>query len=84
MTTLGERFARALAAKDFAQVTDLLHPEVDFRGMTPGRFWEATGPAQVIDEVLTSWFEDQDRIDAVVAWRPAAWSTATGSPGGSR
>jgi hypothetical protein len=66
MTTLGEQFARALAAKDFGRVTGLLHPEVDFRGMTPGRFWEATAPEQVVDEVLTSWFEDQDRIEALV------------------
>jgi len=35
---LGERFVQALAAKDFAQVASLLHPEVDFRGMTAGRF----------------------------------------------
>jgi hypothetical protein len=34
MTTLGEQFARALAAKDFVRMTELLHPEVDFRGMT--------------------------------------------------
>jgi hypothetical protein len=67
MSTLGEQFARALAAKDFGQVAGLLHPEVDFRGLTPGRFWEATGPAQVIAEVLTCWFEDQDHIEALVA-----------------
>jgi hypothetical protein len=74
MTTLGERFARALAAKDFGRVRGLLHPEVDFRGMTPGRFWEATGPDQVVEEVLTQWFEDQDHIDALV-------ELATGSVG---
>ena len=62
MTTLGERFVRALAAKDFTGVAAVLHPEVDFRGMTPGRFWEATGPDQVIEQVLKQWFEDQDRI----------------------
>ena len=66
MTTLGEQFARALAAKDFGKLTDLLHPEVDFRGMTPGRFWEAGESAQVVNEVLKSWFEDQDEIDALV------------------
>ena len=66
MTTVGEQFARALAAKDFDRVAELLHPDVDFRGMTPGRFWEATGSDQVIGEVLTSWFEDQDVIEAVV------------------
>jgi hypothetical protein len=52
MTTLGERFARALAIKDFGQLTGLLHPEVDFRGMTPSRFWEATTPDQVVNDVL--------------------------------
>jgi hypothetical protein len=66
MTTLGEQFARALAAKDFGRVTGLLHPEVDFRGMTPGRYWEAATPEQVVGEILTSWFEDQDRIEALV------------------
>jgi hypothetical protein len=67
MTTLGERFARALAAKDFAGVAAVLHPEVDFHGMTPSRFWEATGPEQVIEQVLKEWFEDQDHIDALLA-----------------
>jgi SnoaL-like domain len=66
MTTLGERFVRALAAKDFAGVAAVLHPEVDFRGMTPGRFWEATGPDQVVEQVLKQWFEDQDQIDTLV------------------
>ena len=35
MTTVGEQFARALAAKDFDRVAELLHPGDDFRGMTP-------------------------------------------------
>jgi len=61
--SLGEMFVRALAAKDFDQVASLLHPEVDFRGMTPGRFWQANTAAQVIDEILRSWFEDSDQID---------------------
>jgi hypothetical protein len=29
MTTVGEQFARALAAKDFDRVAELLHPDVD-------------------------------------------------------
>jgi hypothetical protein len=90
MTTLGEQFARALAAKDFGRVTGLLHPEVDFRGMTPGRFWEATTPEQVVDEVLTSWFEDQDRIEALVELRTGgvgdrervSWRFAVSCPDG--
>ena len=63
---LGARFVRALAAKDFAQVASLLHPEVDFRGMTPGRCWQADTATQVVDEVLRSWFEDSDQIDELL------------------
>ena len=36
-TGLGAEFARALAAKDSERVRDLMHPEIDFRGMTPRR-----------------------------------------------
>ena len=72
MTTLGERFARALAAKDYVQVTGLLDPAVDFRGMTPSRFWEASTPDQVVQEVLRSWFEDHDHIEALVGLETGA------------
>jgi hypothetical protein len=63
---LGARFVRALAAKDFARVASLLHPEVDFRGMTPGRCWEAGTATQVVDEVLRSWFDDHDQIEELL------------------
>lgn len=61
LATAGAAFARALAAKDFGAILDLLHPEVDFRGMTPGRSWEASGPDAVVD-VPRRWFEDSDEI----------------------
>ena len=32
-TTHGKAFANALAKKDFAAISDLLHPEIDFRGL---------------------------------------------------
>jgi hypothetical protein len=64
--SLGERFVQALAAKDFDRVASLLHPEVDFRGMTPGRCWEANTATQVIEEILRSWFEDGDQIDELL------------------
>ena len=41
-TSLGEAFAVALPRKDFDEVARLLHPQVDFRGLTPGRMWEAS------------------------------------------
>ena len=61
--TLGTQFARALAAKDFDRVLGLLHPAIDFRGMTPSRTWEAGDPAAVIAGVLRQWFEDSDEIE---------------------
>jgi hypothetical protein len=64
--SLGEAFARAVAAKDHERVRGLLHPEVDFRGMTPGRTWEATGPGGVID-TLNVWFDDSDNIEELLA-----------------
>jgi len=88
---LGERLVQALAAKDFAQVASLLHPEVDFRGMTPGRFWQANTATQVVDEILRSWFEDSDQIEELlrvdttrVADRErVGYRLAVSNPGGS-
>jgi hypothetical protein len=64
--TLGAEFARALAAKDFGTILDLLHPEIDFRGMTPSRNWEASAADAVISTVLRRWFEESDEIEALV------------------
>jgi hypothetical protein len=60
--SLGAAFAAALAAKDFERIRELLHPEVDFRGLTPSRNWEAADPDAVIGSVLRRWFEDSDEI----------------------
>ena len=60
--SLGAAFAVALAAKDFERIRELLHPEVDFRGLTPSRNWEAADPDAVIGSVLRRWFEDSDEI----------------------
>jgi hypothetical protein len=61
-TTLGSQFATALAAKDFDHVRALLHAEIDFRGMTPRKIWEAEGPDEVITEILQHWFDPGDDI----------------------
>ena len=63
--TVGGRFARGLAAKDSASIRDLLHPEIDLRGLTPNRGWEAVGPDAVLTLLLRDWFEDSDEIEAV-------------------
>ena len=61
--SLGAAFASALAAKDFDRVRELLHPEVDFRGLTPSRDWQAADAETVIGEVLQQWFEESDEIE---------------------
>ena len=63
--TLGAEFARALAAKDFSRVLDLMHPEIDFCGLTPNRYWEASDAETAISGVLREWFEDSDEIEAL-------------------
>jgi hypothetical protein len=64
--SLGESFARALAVKDFDQIASLLHPDVDFRGMTPGSFWQPENAKRAIDDAIRSWFEDSDHIDELL------------------
>jgi hypothetical protein len=66
-TTLGEAFAQALSRKDFDEVTRLLHPEVDFRGLTPGRMWEASDAHTVVESVLKIWFDPSDELDHLVS-----------------
>jgi len=61
--SLGGAFAAALAAKDFDAIRALLHPEIEFRGLTPRRNWEADDPDAVIGSVLRTWFEDSDEIE---------------------
>ncbi len=65
--SLGVAYAEALAVKDFDRIRELLHPEVDFRGLTPRRNWEADDAETVISEVLRQWFEDSDEIQR--EWR---------------
>jgi hypothetical protein len=63
---LGARFVEALAARDGERLAAVLHPEVDFRGLTPSRTWEARDPAAVLDIVLGTWFEPSDELDELV------------------
>jgi hypothetical protein len=62
---LGERFVAALATRDTDALIGLLSPDVDFRGMTPGRFWEASAPDSVL-AILYQWFEPTDVVEEVV------------------
>jgi ketosteroid isomerase-like protein len=63
--TLGSEFAQALAAKDFDRVARLFAPDVEFRALTPRRYWEPGGPDEIVAGVLREWFEDSDEIEAL-------------------
>lgn len=63
---VGAEFAHALAVKDFTRLRGLLKDDIDFRGMTPGSFWEANDADKVIGEILTEWFEDEDEIRGLI------------------
>ena len=63
--TLGAEFAQALAAKDATQMLGLMHPQIEFRALTPKRSWEASDPAAVIAVILGHWFEESDEIKAL-------------------
>jgi hypothetical protein len=58
----GERFAAALPAKDWDGVAAVLDPAIDFRGLTPGQPWEAKTPHDLVQQVLSRWFEPSDDI----------------------
>ncbi len=61
----GSRFASALAAKDGDALRAMLHPQIEFRALTPRRVWEADDPDAVLEIVLGNWFEDSDEIRAL-------------------
>jgi hypothetical protein len=63
--TLGATFARALAAKDFERIAELMDPQIDFHALTPRREWEAGDPETVVSTVLRQWFKDSDEIEAL-------------------
>lgn len=65
-TSLAESFARAVAAKDNNRVRELLHPDLDFRAMTPTRIWEASNAEDVLG-ALNVWFDPNDEIEAIEA-----------------
>jgi hypothetical protein len=63
----GESFVEALSGKDAERLRGLFTTDVDFKGLTPGRSWEGTGPDDVLDVLLANWFEPHDEIVEVRA-----------------
>jgi len=67
-TNLGERFANAIAAQDAVALKALLAPDVSFRALTPGKFWEGDDANAVVDDViLGKWFPPERSITAILA-----------------
>ncbi len=65
-------FVDALVARDFAALSALLHPDIDFRAMTPNRVWEADGP-QGVEDALRAWLADPDEeVERIAATQPMA------------
>ena len=67
---LGRAFAQSLASKDFSAIERLLHPNLTFRGLTPGKarfLWESHEPHSVVTDILQQWFEDTDRIESLLS-----------------
>ena len=64
-TTVGADFARAFGEKNSARIRELLHPEIDFRGLTPNRFWEGSNPDDVVEILFGNWLEDTDHVDGI-------------------
>jgi hypothetical protein len=63
---LAHRFTASLAARDAVALRSLFAEEVDFRGLTPNRNWEArTADALINDVILGSWFEPSDVIQRI-------------------
>jgi hypothetical protein len=66
MAVSAEQFAQVIADRDLAGMSALVTADIDFKGLTPGRFWEAAAPDEVSDVVFGHWFEETDHIDAVL------------------
>ena len=64
-TTLGAEFAQAYADKDSGRMRELLQPEVDFRGLTPNRLWEAGDRDAVLEILFDNWLEDAIEVQAL-------------------
>jgi hypothetical protein len=66
--SVARQLVDAVAARDVDRMVALLDPAVDFKGLTPGRLWEAAHPDGVVEAYLGNWFGESDRIDAVTAF----------------
>ena len=67
----------AIVAQDLSRAASLLHPEIDFRAMTPRKVWEADGPAE-IEAIFRKWFASPgEEIHSIEATESATIQDAT-------
>lgn len=64
------RFVEALAAADAPALLAMMTPNVEFRALTPGRFWEASTPDDAISKVLFVWFPPDDVVEEIEVLEP--------------
>ena len=58
-------FAKAFAAKDANRIRELVHPEIDFRAITPNRNWEASNKDKLVSMLFDEWLEDSDEVQGI-------------------
>lgn len=63
--TLGARFAAAIEVRDREALRNIFATPVQFRAVTPRRFWDAETPSDVADIVLGTWFAESKQITRV-------------------
>jgi hypothetical protein len=54
--------ASAIAVRDRTALRNLLATPVQFRAVTPRRFWDAETPTDVADIVLGAWFDESTKV----------------------
>jgi len=59
------RFVTALAGKNAAALLSMFGREVDFRAVTPGRFWEASTAQAVTELIFGTWFGPGTEIERI-------------------
>ena len=78
---LGREFAEALAAKDFERIaTEIVDPDIDFRGLPPRRAWEASSAEQLVAEILNEWLEPSDLPEGLIDCETGEFADRTASP----
>jgi hypothetical protein len=57
--------AAAIEARDWLALRNLFATPVQFRAVTPRRFWDAETPSDVADIVLGTWFDESKVVTHV-------------------